>query len=218
MAGPFIDLAPHGLDLTQFLLGEPLAEAHALFQRRVFPYPVDDGAVLMGRFESGALLSMNVAYNCPDAFPRRTLEVIGTEAMVIAFNTMGQTPGGTLSRVDARTGAAEEITVAPADDLSPFQTQVEAFSRCLLDGAPFPFLHPKATCTRCAYSMTPRMPPYDALLVYELRLLAERAGRPALPARSAWTSGTRRPTDGFVFLTEAEAARTARCSWEAWRR
>lgn len=137
--GAFIDLAPHGLDLTQFLLGELLAEAHALFQRRVFPYPVDDGAVLMGRFESGALLSMNVAYNCPDAFPRRTLEVIGTEAMVIAFNTMGQTPGGTLTRVDARTGEAEEITVPIEDDLSPFQTQVEAFSRCLIDGTPFPF-------------------------------------------------------------------------------
>jgi len=137
--GAFIDLAPHGLDLTQFLLGEPLAEAHALFQRRVFPYPVDDGAVLMGRFPSGALLSMNVAYNCPDVFPRRTLEVIGTEAMVIAFNTMGQTPGGTLTRIDARTGKAEEIKVAPSDDLSPFQTQVEAFSRCLLDRTPFPF-------------------------------------------------------------------------------
>lgn len=58
--------------------------------------------------------------------------------MVIAFNTMGQTPGGTLTRIDARTGASEEIAVAPEDDLSPFQTQVEAFSRCLLDGTSFP--------------------------------------------------------------------------------
>ena len=137
--GAFIDLAPHGLDLTQFLLGEPLIEAVCLLQRRVFDYPVDDGAVLAGRFQSGALLSMNVAYNCPDAYPRRTLEVIGTDALAVAFNTMGQTPGGTLTLIDARTGRSEDSAVAPELDVSPFQTQVEVFSRCLLSGTPFPF-------------------------------------------------------------------------------
>ncbi len=137
--GAFIDLAPHGLDLTQWLLGEPLVEVACLLQRRVFDYPVDDGAVLAGRFRSGALLSMNVAYNCPDAFPRRTLEVIGTDAMAVAFNTMGQTPGGTLTLFDARTGQSEEVPVAPNEDVSPFQTQVEAFSQSLRDAAAFPF-------------------------------------------------------------------------------
>lgn len=137
--GAFIDLAPHGLDLLQWLLGEPLVQVQALFQRRVHAYPVDDGAVLMGRFAGGALLSMNVAYNCPDAFPRRTLEIIGTNAMAVAQNTMGQTPGGTLSLVDAQTGTAREIAVPAGEDVSPFQGQVETFSRCLLDNEPFPF-------------------------------------------------------------------------------
>ena len=137
--GAFIDLAPHGLDLLQWLLGEPLTEVRALFQRRVQDYPVDDGAALVGRFEGGALLTMNVAYNCPDAFPRRTLEILGTEAMAVARNTMGQTPGGTLTLIDARTGGAREVSVPADEDVSPFQTQVETFSRCLLDGVPFPF-------------------------------------------------------------------------------
>lgn len=138
--GAFMDLAPHGLDLTQMLLGEPLPEVHVLLQRnRVHAYPVDDGAALVGRFEHGALLTMNVAYNCPDLFPRRTLELIGTAAMVIARNTMGQTPGGTLELIDACTGAAEAVPIAPGEDVSPFQTGVEAFSRALLDGGPFLF-------------------------------------------------------------------------------
>jgi predicted dehydrogenase len=137
--GAFIDLAPHGLDLLQWLLGEPLVEVACLLQRRVHPYPVDDGAALVGRFASGALLSMNVAYNCPDAFPRRTLELIGTGAMAVAQNTMGQTPGGALTIIDARTGRGEEIGVPAGEDVSPFQAQVEAFSRCILDGVPFPF-------------------------------------------------------------------------------
>ena len=137
--GAFMDLAPHGLDLTQVLLGEPLAEVRSLFQRRVFSYPVDDGAALIGRFASGALLLMNVAYNCPDHFPRRTLELVGTRAMAIAHNTMGQTPGGSLRLVDARTGEAEEITVPAEEDRSPFAVGVEEFSRCLRLDIPFPY-------------------------------------------------------------------------------
>ncbi len=137
--GAFIDLAPHGLDLLQWIVGEQIIEVGSLFQRRVFEYPVDDGAVLMGRFENGALLTMNVAYNCPDAFPRRTLEIVGTEAMAIAFNTMGQTPGGSLTLVNAKTGASREVLIPEADDLSPFQSQIAAFSQALLDGAPFAF-------------------------------------------------------------------------------
>ena len=137
--GAFIDLAPHGLDLLQWIVGEPLVEVGCLMQRRVFDYPVDDGAALMGRFENGALLTLNVAYNCPDAFPRRTLEIIGTKAMAMARNTMGQTPGGTLTLTDAQTGQSQEIAVSEAEDVSPFQTQIEAFSQSLLERVPFPF-------------------------------------------------------------------------------
>ena len=137
--GAFIDLAPHGLDLLQWIVGEPLVEVGCLLQRRVFDYPVDDGAALMGRFANDALLTMNVAYNCPDAFPRRMLEIIGTKAMAIARNTMGQTPGGTLTLTDAQTGQSREIAVSEAEDVSPFRTQIEAFSQSLLDGVPFPF-------------------------------------------------------------------------------
>ena len=137
--GAFIDLAPHGLDLLQWIVGEPIVEVGCLLQRRVFEYPVDDGAVLMGRFANDALLTMNVAYNCPDAFPRRTLEIIGTEAMAIALNTMGQTPGGTLTVADARTGESREVVVPEAEDVSPFQSQIAAFSQSLLDGVPFSF-------------------------------------------------------------------------------
>lgn len=137
--GAFIDLAPHGLDLTQMLLNSPLQEVAALMQRRVFDYPVDDGAALIGRFENGALLTLNVAYNCPDNYPRRTLEIWGTRGMARAINTMGQTPGGSLQLIEAATGTAREIELDKARDVSPFQSGVEAFSRALLRGEAFPF-------------------------------------------------------------------------------
>ncbi len=137
--GAVIDLAPHGLDLTQLLLDSPLEEIACLMQRRVFDAAVDDGAALVGRFANGALLTMNVAYNCPDHYPRRTLEVFGTRGMARALNTMGQTPGGTLQIVDAATGGTRDVELDKARDVSPLRDGVEAFSRALLEGVAFPF-------------------------------------------------------------------------------
>ncbi|RYY16702.1 MAG: Gfo/Idh/MocA family oxidoreductase [Cytophagaceae bacterium] len=134
--GAMIDLAPHGLDLVQTLLDEPLTTVVALTQQRIHDYPVDDGAVLIGQTASGVLFSQAVAYNCPDNFPRRSLEVIGDKGRAFAVNTMGQTPGGslTLTRPD---GSVQEI--AFDIDGSPFQRQVEAFAEAVRSGQPFPF-------------------------------------------------------------------------------
>ena len=135
--GAFIDLAPHGLDLTQTLLGEPLVDVAALLQRRVHDYDVDDGGALVARTAGGALLNLSVAYNCPETFPRRELEIVGTEARALALNTMGQTPGGTLTLIDAASGESRPV---PFDaKASPFQLQVEAFADSVFEGEPFPF-------------------------------------------------------------------------------
>lgn len=134
--GAMIDLAPHGLDLVQTLLDEPLTTVVALTQQRIHDYAVDDGAVLIGQTVSGVLFSQAVAYNCPDQFPRRTLEVIGDLGRALAVNTMGQTPGGSLTLTHTD-GTVEHM----AFDLSasPFQRQVEAFAEAVRTGQPFPF-------------------------------------------------------------------------------
>lgn len=137
--GAFTDLAPHGVDLAQYLLGEDLVETKAILQRRVFDYSVEDGASLIGRFTSGALLSQQVAYNTREVFPRRELEVVGTEAMAVATDTMGQTPGGTLEIVHSPDGNRESVEV-PDGWRSPFLNQIEAFGDALISGKPFP--HP----------------------------------------------------------------------------
>lgn len=136
--GALIDLAPHGLDLLQVLLAERFSDLTCLTQYKAWNYPVDDGAVLTGRFAGGALATIQVGYNCPDAFPRRRLEVLGTRGMLQAENTMGQTPGGTLHWFGAD-GSLHAVP-APADaERSPFQLEIEEFSQSLLDGTKFPF-------------------------------------------------------------------------------
>ncbi|MDQ2746693.1 MAG: Gfo/Idh/MocA family oxidoreductase [Acidobacteriota bacterium] len=136
--GAFIDLAPHGVDLAQFLIGEPLTDFACFFQSKIHDYAVDDGAAAIGKFAGGTLFSLNVAYNCPDEYPRRTLEIIGTERMATATNTMGQTAGGELVLID-KTGKKEIVEIAETEEVSPFRRQIEAFADGILKNQPFPF-------------------------------------------------------------------------------
>ena len=131
--GALIDLAPHGLDLVDFLLGEPIAEIAAMTQARAQDYAVDDGALLIGRTGSGALAQLNVAYNCPDALPRRRLEVVGTKGMLSATDTMGQTAGGSVTFTSGADGRTEDVAFDTT--ASPFLEQVRAFGRALRDPA-----------------------------------------------------------------------------------
>ncbi len=129
--GALLDLAPHGVDLVQVLLGEPIIALHGLKQRRVHAYAVDDGAMLHGRTRDGVLASLHVAYNVPEHVPRRRLEVVGTRATAVATDTMGQDPGGRLE-VD---GAPVAFDTAR----SPFAAQLDAFATALRGGARLPW-------------------------------------------------------------------------------
>jgi predicted dehydrogenase len=130
--GALMDLAPHGLDLLQFLLDEPVQEIAALTQRRIQAYAVDDGAVLIGRTARGVLLQLHIAYNCPDALPRRRLEVLGSAGQLLAENTMGQDAGGRVLHIDAG-GDCRPLPIADAQ-ASPFARQMAAFGQALAGG------------------------------------------------------------------------------------
>ena len=131
--GALMDLAPHGLDLVDFLLGEPLQAVASALQRRIHAYAVDDGAMLIGQTRSGVLASLHVAYNCPETLPRRRLEVTGSHGMIVAENTMGQDAGGTLTLIDGATGRRETLPVHD-HDVSPFVAQVRRFGDALRSG------------------------------------------------------------------------------------
>lgn len=130
--GAAIDLAPHGLDLAGVLLGEDVVELRALLQNRVQDYPVDDGALLSGRTAGGVLVDLHVAYNTPDAFPRRRLEVVGTRGMAVAIDTMGQTAGGSLTLF-----RPDPVDIPFAGD-SPFTEQFTAFSAAVAGTSSWP--------------------------------------------------------------------------------
>ncbi|RKN47641.1 Gfo/Idh/MocA family protein [Micromonospora endolithica] len=134
--GALVDLAPHGVDLVGVLLGDDLTELTVRTQRRVHPYRVDDGALVAGVTGGGVLVQAHVSFNTADPLPRRRLEVVGTAAQLVAVDTLGQSAGGTLTRLDAATGAATEVPFDAAE--SPFTGQVRAFSAAVR-GAGWPW-------------------------------------------------------------------------------
>ena len=123
---------------------------------------MDDGAALVGRFRSGTLLTDERRLQLPRPLSLAArLELVGTRAMAVAHNTMGQTPGGTLRLVDAATGATENITVPPEEDLSPFRRrESKPFSRCL----------------RAERTLIPTPPEHD---LHTMRLLMDAAAAAA---------------------------------------
>ncbi|MEU2350507.1 Gfo/Idh/MocA family oxidoreductase [Modestobacter sp. NPDC049651] len=131
--GAAIDLAPHGLDLAGVLLGEDVVELTAVLQSRVQDYPVDDGALLTGRTASGVLVDLHVAYNTPDALPRRRLEVVGTRGLAVAVDTMGQTAGGSL------TLHRPEPVDVPFAGTDPFSEQFAGFGGAVAGTSPWPY-------------------------------------------------------------------------------
>jgi 1,5-anhydro-D-fructose reductase (1,5-anhydro-D-mannitol-forming) len=124
--GAVFDLAPHGIDLIGVLLDALPQDVVALHQRRILPHPIEDGGVVTVRFDDGALGVVQVAYTCPETLPRRTLELVGTEGMAIARDTMGQTPGGTLELIGAADGVRRPVAFDVECD--PFSAQLRAFS------------------------------------------------------------------------------------------
>jgi len=160
--GAFFDLAPHGLDLVSMLLGEEIGDAIILGQHRIQEYArdgsVDDGAIVAARSASGVLVQLHVAYNCPEFLPRRRLEIVGELGQITLVDTMGQTPGGTLTLQTAE-GPAREIPVEGIGQ-SPFALQIEAFADHLLGVRPFGFtaaqdLRTMALLAKLQNSMTP---------------------------------------------------------------
>lgn len=132
--GAVFDLAPHGLDLIGTLTGRRLLQATAMVQR---DEPVEAGGVVLGRWEGDLLGVVQVSYETPETYPRRRLELVGTSAMAIAEDTMGQEPGGRVTLVDAATGERSELAFDRT--ASPFAAELRAFEAAVEGTAPWPY-------------------------------------------------------------------------------
>ena len=138
--GSLIDMGSHGLDILEMFFGRT-KEVTCLISNRAHKYPVEDTALVLTRFESGAIGIVDNCFSLPDASSLNTLEVYGTKGSLIAKGTIGQGPGGELvARLEkaikgyearqARQESVEEKIEIPS--YNTYQAEIEDFSEAVL--------------------------------------------------------------------------------------
>lgn len=129
--GALADLGVHCLDLLEFLLG-PIAEVGAFQARAVQRYrdrTVEDAALALLRFRSGALGTVQVQFNLPDDCADNVLEVEGSEGTLKAVGTIGQTATGTVTLRRTQQRPRRYSYASARTNL--YRAQIEGFSRAV---------------------------------------------------------------------------------------
>lgn len=104
--GYFIDLAPHQLDILQFLLGE-ISDIQSVVTNQMGRYDAEDAVTASFKFESGTVGTGLWSFNIPELAKEDIIEIAGTKGR-ISFSTFDYVP----IRVQTEKGS-ENFTIEP---------------------------------------------------------------------------------------------------------
>ena len=139
--GSLIDMGTHCIDLLEMFMGKA-REVFCYTERLVQNYEVEDTAVVLLKFESGAVGVVDSHFNVPDVASENRLEIYGSKGSILARGTIGQdSTGYMVGRIQEEVGGyqaeqrrqeikEEEIKVEP---VNIYQAEIEDFSRCILE-------------------------------------------------------------------------------------
>lgn len=140
--GALPDLASHGLDLLEMILGQKITSVMATIKTLVHSYPIDDTTVLALEFDGGTVATVDCLFNLPDQASPNRLEVYGAGGSILAEGTLGQTTTGTMkwfeqshqTDYDAAQARAKHDgwQVAQYRATNMYQTQIEEFGTAVL--------------------------------------------------------------------------------------
>lgn len=88
--GYFIDLAPHQLDILQYLLGR-IEEVQSVVSNQMNRYDAEDVVSVVMHFQSGIVGNALWSFNVPEVINEDVIEIIGTQGKV-SFSTFDYTP------------------------------------------------------------------------------------------------------------------------------
>lgn len=138
--GALIDLAGHCLDLLEMFFG-PVVSVQCQINRAVHSYETEDGAVILARFENGAMATIDTLFCIPDRCSLNRLELYGTKGSILAEGTIGQEAKGKmvayLEGQQAGYSARQVRADATGIKISPvamncYRAEIEAFSKAIL--------------------------------------------------------------------------------------
>ena len=139
--GSLIDMGSHCIDVLETAIGSRVKEVSCFIGSLAHHYPVEDTAVTILRFDSGAQAVVDSCFSIPDASSKNRLEIYGTKGSILAEATIGQAPDGQMraylekevkgydANQERESGSTqEEIKPAP---VNTYQAEIEDFSRCI---------------------------------------------------------------------------------------
>jgi len=142
--GALMDMGCHVIDLLESIFGR-VRRLSCFTANSVHNYAVEDNAVVLLSFASGATGTVDTLYCVPDESSKNRLEVYGSLGSVLAEGTIGQGSQGRMraflrqssGEYDAQQigQMAQGVEVAPPA-VNPYQAEVEDFSLAVLEGRP----------------------------------------------------------------------------------
>ncbi len=127
--GAFADMGNHCVDLLEMFFGRT-ERVSCFIGNLVQDYPAEDTAVALLEFQSGAKGIVDALFNVPDAAARNALEVYGSKGSVVAFGTIGQASGGSITTVletgDKQYDAAQARDEDPSQIIEPEPVNIYA--------------------------------------------------------------------------------------------
>ncbi len=140
--GALVDMGSHCIDVLEMYLGRTV-EVVAFTGTIVQNYPVEDTAVALIRFSSGATGFVDAHFNVPDEASVNMLELYGSKGRVNGRGTIGQSSTGEMTaclqaegkgyEAAQKRSGTEEIEITPSEVVNIYQAQIEDFSDAILN-------------------------------------------------------------------------------------
>ncbi len=98
LGGPIGDIGSHCLYMAEYLLGSPIVRIAAVYEPKVLPMPVEDGALIRFELASGVRgvirVAFGVSYGTPEEMQDQLgYEIYGTVGTLRGYGVLGQLSG-----------------------------------------------------------------------------------------------------------------------------
>jgi len=139
--GALMDMGAHLIDLLEMFFGN-ISQVSCIVGSLVHGYRCEDSAVALLAFENGAMGTIDTFFCVRDASTQNALELYGSQASILARNTIGQGASGQMlffpGDVQEKYEAQQQRAATGGEPLSPppvnpYLVEIEDFSQAILD-------------------------------------------------------------------------------------
>jgi len=132
--GPMMDMGVHAIDLMLMFLGK-IKTVASFCDTLLHDYAVEDTATCLFKFENGAQGILETYMSVPNFNGRRIIEIYGSEAILVAENTIFQLPSGDLFLYKKKNNGFENSTpeIISYEQDNMYLKEIELFSDAIIN-------------------------------------------------------------------------------------